>query len=711
MHFSRWQQGGRYAPTAQTALTTTATEMWTAPNPNCLVGDNFGGGGIIPTVGACGLDSVFVAVKAGQFNALRSRVFRYAIQAAAPANPPAPAPPLGCAGGEGEIGGNDFISHNRDAGTLMHELGHNLNLRHGGSVNDNCKPNYLSVMNYNLQGGIGRVGGGVILDYSPPRQALSGSTRSTPLGPLVENALNENNRIDPSDAANQTVFMNLNSVIVRIPLNANPNYSGDVSDPPFESPVTANIDNEIAQTPTTPQVGAPGCANGSNNSTLNGDNDWAAIAFNFRQFAAGAEGEIIAPPRENNPTDEDMKRMYEDLHKTDIAVTLSGIPDPVASGTGIAFAATVTNKGPNPADAAELTLTLPVETNRSGPLPPMCREPSPGLAICALGTLLAGSSKTINLQALTPADLVYNAGAPLVVTASASARDLVGTELDGADNNAVKTIKVVAVADLSMAALTIENPPIRMRTGENVVVNLRSELESDGPSSPMDTLLEFTGKADAGATVTPTELTTNQPALRLGASRTVNDHAILFCRTPGIHAFKFMHKLKPTRGPDTDPNLSNNTKLADLKVECVGRHEALINFQPGRLPNKVWLHTRESMLAILTTSAGEGGRLIALDAADIVLESLRFGSRRMIDGLESGTDRFTDASMEDSFEHGSPETVRDGDRDLIIHNFDTLTSGLQPTDNEVCVQGVFKSPETNALEEFYGCDSAEILRE
>src|SRR5439155_12618084 len=32
---------------------------------------------------------------------------------------------------------------------IMHELGHNLNLRHGGFNNDNCKPNYLSVMNYN----------------------------------------------------------------------------------------------------------------------------------------------------------------------------------------------------------------------------------------------------------------------------------------------------------------------------------------------------------------------------------------------------------------------------------------------------------------------------------------------------------------------------------------------------------------------------------
>jgi hypothetical protein len=37
------------------------------------------------------------------------------------------------------------------AGTLMHEFGHNLNLRHGGGDNTNCKPNYLSVMTYTRQ--------------------------------------------------------------------------------------------------------------------------------------------------------------------------------------------------------------------------------------------------------------------------------------------------------------------------------------------------------------------------------------------------------------------------------------------------------------------------------------------------------------------------------------------------------------------------------
>lgn len=68
--------------------------------------------------------------------------------------------------GRAEIGGNDIMItmgewNNQDgtdftenqiinlqASTIMHELGHNLGLRHGGNSDLNYKPNYLSVMNY-----------------------------------------------------------------------------------------------------------------------------------------------------------------------------------------------------------------------------------------------------------------------------------------------------------------------------------------------------------------------------------------------------------------------------------------------------------------------------------------------------------------------------------------------------------------------------------
>jgi hypothetical protein len=40
---------------------------------------------------------------------------------------------------------------NEQAGTYMHELGHILNLQHGGADTNNCKPNYFSIMSYSRQ--------------------------------------------------------------------------------------------------------------------------------------------------------------------------------------------------------------------------------------------------------------------------------------------------------------------------------------------------------------------------------------------------------------------------------------------------------------------------------------------------------------------------------------------------------------------------------
>ncbi|MGZ4728468.1 MAG: fibronectin type III domain-containing protein [Acidimicrobiales bacterium] len=60
--------------------------------------------------------------------------------------------------GVAELPGDDTIvslycygSTTNVANTIVHEMGHNLNLHHGGTVDTNYKPNYNSVMNYQFQ--------------------------------------------------------------------------------------------------------------------------------------------------------------------------------------------------------------------------------------------------------------------------------------------------------------------------------------------------------------------------------------------------------------------------------------------------------------------------------------------------------------------------------------------------------------------------------
>jgi hypothetical protein len=98
-------------------------------------------------------------LKTTSFDLRRSPIFHYAIMGDK-------AGYYGNIAGLGEIAGNDFYVTlgglgltssgaleknfliNTQASTIMHELGHNLGLGHGGFEDANGKPNYISVMNY-----------------------------------------------------------------------------------------------------------------------------------------------------------------------------------------------------------------------------------------------------------------------------------------------------------------------------------------------------------------------------------------------------------------------------------------------------------------------------------------------------------------------------------------------------------------------------------
>jgi hypothetical protein len=93
--------------------------------------------------------------------------------------------------GQAELPGNDMIvslycagSDRNVANTIMHELGHNLLLRHGGFENRNYKPNYNSVMNYLYQFP------GIDTDCTPPGNGLLSYSTGSRI-PLDESNLDE----------------------------------------------------------------------------------------------------------------------------------------------------------------------------------------------------------------------------------------------------------------------------------------------------------------------------------------------------------------------------------------------------------------------------------------------------------------------------------------------------------------------------------------
>jgi hypothetical protein len=101
---------------------------------------------------------------------------------------------FGASGNSRGIGATDLLitlgnftdgvgSAQEQAGTLMHELGHNLGLRHGGCDDTNMRPGYQSVMNYSYQmEGLTRGGMHGVVDYSRGRSpALDDALFDAPL--------------------------------------------------------------------------------------------------------------------------------------------------------------------------------------------------------------------------------------------------------------------------------------------------------------------------------------------------------------------------------------------------------------------------------------------------------------------------------------------------------------------------------------------------
>ena len=161
------------------------------------------------------------------------------------------------------------------ASTLMHEIGHTLGLYHGGSVIDkdvNCKPNYISVMNYAYQG---NYSGEVVLSLTglPPRDRtnrridFSGSDNVITLN---ETNLDEGVGIG-GPIGKRIIFGHLGIKYVG-PSNGAVDWNTNGT--PFDTGVSSDTNNP----PTFTICGNPNTLDVS----LKGYDDWKNIKFGFR---------------------------------------------------------------------------------------------------------------------------------------------------------------------------------------------------------------------------------------------------------------------------------------------------------------------------------------------------------------------------------------------------------------------------------------------
>ena len=176
--------------------------------------------------------------------------------------------PIGQAG-HGEHGLDFIVSLDGDTdpaaheSTFVHELGHSLGLDHGGATDDlvNCKPNYLSIMNYSFRSGVPLAAGGYRYDFSHEK-----------LGELDESKLNETRGIGGSSKL-KTAWTNGKGNVVSERADRALNWDGEGGATSTSVPVDLNLKDG-----TDPLAPFADCENPNDNQQglqkYSGHNDW-----------------------------------------------------------------------------------------------------------------------------------------------------------------------------------------------------------------------------------------------------------------------------------------------------------------------------------------------------------------------------------------------------------------------------------------------------
>ncbi|WP_136708197.1 DUF11 domain-containing protein [Agromyces sp. H66] len=689
-----------------------------AGDPTCLVGDDLGGGNLLPQhLNNCGVDAVFYNAKNGggafptaNFDPDRRWIFRYAISTQSDQDTDGAGPDTGCgSGGQGEIGGNDFVDFNHDGGTVMHELGHTLGLRHGGNENGNCKPNYVSIMDYDEQFGIARAGGGAIIDYSPPRIDLDGDPHgAAPLSQLVENALDENVVLDSADNRNLIVFKDGTGARRSGPLTGGVDWSGNtaISAPgTIEAPTNINGSSPPGPTPAppapAPQQPAACASNTSTTDTLNGFHDWNAISIPFRQFGDSSDG-ALNPADEILPTIADRDVMIAQLNTADVSVSLADGPDPVGAGEQFTVTATATNTGPNPANSTEVTVTVPsgldvVSTS-------VTCVTSASTVRCNLGSIAATASRSFQVVLGVPAGFLYP-DATRAVTTTASVDNLAGPDPNAANDTASTTTKVITKADVSVTDVRAA-APLEILVGQTGQAAVAVDVANAGPTSPVDARVDVSVSGDGGLLISPTAASAGVTALAIGAGQTATPAAFdVTCTAPGYQSISVSATIVLTATDAVDPVPANNQDSVQLTVDCVV--PIAINVRPGGWPNSINLNT-DATLAALTTKSGEYGLPIAFDATTIDPSSARWGLRDAVfnTATVSGAPEIHSAvHRERSYE--PDDRTRDRDLDGVMH-FKPSDSGITSATTEACLKVSFRAA-GGATYRGLGCDAVRVV--
>ena len=491
---------------------------------------NLGGGNVIGEAGNEIIEALhdaqadatdFADLKSGNFNALREPIFRYTIfghqtntrrafndctSGQASRTRRDFLVTLGGVRGDNsdcwtaDINGHSVGSSDEQAGTLMHEMGHTLGLRHGGDVDVNNKPNYLSVMNYSFQDCQVPMSAGIIPGLCDYARLVTGNVlpdldemdldecagiggglgfgavdwngNGTFQGASQCGAIFANTSADINDDG-VCVKGGVNGAINTLPAGDDFIKGSEIHDGPDRvCNTTAGATTDDVQvtaagsTPTQPNV-------------LTSFDDWARVTPGLIDFTAGYGMGNTPLDQEPDPeTIKESRRYLGTITAPGIAIDESG-PATGKPGDVLTYTAKITNTGRGPALSSVLKETSPDGTERT----------------TALGTLAVGSETTQSISFTVPASACP--GDFTGATAALSYKDLAGNAFSASDTAPLQILDVTAPSvDLTLTPGSLWAPNHKFRE-----VTATITIKDNCDSSPVVTLVSITSNEAAGGVI------------------------------------------------------------------------------------------------------------------------------------------------------------------------------------------------------------------
>ena len=185
---------------------------------------------------------------------------------------------------------------------------------------------------------------------------------------------------------------------------------------------------------------------------------------------------VTADQADPNPGNNTASASTKVVAVSDLSITKSGSPNPVAAGTNLTYTVNVSNAGPSDATNVVFTDNLPAGVTFLHSSPVACAGTT--VLTCNTGTVASAGHRSFTIVVSIPADYLSSRNVNTAMISNTANVTSAATDPNPSNNRSSLGTKVISVADLDMTVTVAPNP---VHQGQNVtyIVNFKNIGPSD----------------------------------------------------------------------------------------------------------------------------------------------------------------------------------------------------------------------------------------